>query len=48
MLLRILNSTSFFKKIQYLTAGEPSVHQLLKKEFDKNQPVPYSKDMEAF
>lgn len=38
----------FFKKIQYLTAGELSVYQWLKKEFEKNQTVSYAKDVEAF
>lgn len=38
----------FFKKIQYLTAGELSVYQWLKREFEKNQTVSYAEDVEAF
>lgn len=34
--LESLSSLPFLKKIQYLTAGEPSVHLLLKKELEKN------------
>lgn len=46
--LESLTPLPFFKKIQYLTAGELSIHQFLKKEFEKNQTVSYVKDVEAF